>query len=122
MGTHVFVSDRAIYTSMAKAVLQTANLDELCVGIIGGSGLDDPDILEDREEREVDTPFGKPSDALIMGKIKGIKCILLARHGRKHTVYPPAVNFRANIFALKQEGCNPILVSTACGSLKKEME
>jgi len=115
------VSDRAIYTSMAKAVLQTANLDELCVGIIGGSGLDDPDILEDKEEVEVDTPFGKPSDKLIVGKIGGVKCVLLARHGRKHTLYPTAVNFRANVYALKAQGCNHMVVATACGSLREEL-
>jgi 5'-methylthioadenosine phosphorylase len=105
-----------------KEVIQTASLDELCVGIIGGSGLDDPDILEDREEIAVDTPFGKPSDSLISGKIKGVKCALLARHGRKHTLYPTSVNFRANVYALKAFGCNHIIVSTACGSLKAEME
>lgn len=90
------------------------------IGIIGGSGLDDPDILEGRQEKFVETPFGKPSDALIIGKISGIDCILLARHGRKHDVMPTNVNYRANVWALKQEGCTHLVVTTACGSLQEE--
>lgn len=90
------------------------------IGIIGGSGLDDPDILDDREEKEVVTEFGKPSDALIIGKIKGIDCVLLARHGRAHHLTPSNVNYRANIMALVNEGCTHLLVSQACGSLQQE--
>src|SRR3989344_4427095 len=92
------------------------------VGIIGGSGLDDPDIIKDRKEFYADTRFGKPSDALIIGTIKDIDVVLLARHGRKHTIMPGNVNFRANIIALKEQGCTSILASTACGSLKEEIE
>uniref|UniRef100_A0A8C5LL44 S-methyl-5'-thioadenosine phosphorylase n=1 Tax=Leptobrachium leishanense TaxID=445787 RepID=A0A8C5LL44_9ANUR len=92
------------------------------VGIIGGSGLDDPDILEGRTEKYVETPFGKPSDALIIGKIKNVDCVLLARHGRQHTICPTNVNYRANVWALKTEGCTHILVTTACGSLKEDIQ
>lgn len=92
------------------------------IGIIGGSGLDDPDILEGRTERYVETPFGKPSDALILGKIKDVECVLLARHGRKHTIMPSNVNYRANIWALKEEGCTHVIVTTACGSLREEIK
>lgn len=92
------------------------------IGIIGGSGLDDPDILEGRTEHFVDTPFGKPSDALIIGKIKNVECILLARHGRQHTIMPSNVNYRANIWALKQEGCTHVVVTTACGSLREDIQ
>ncbi|KAM8962015.1 S-methyl-5'-thioadenosine phosphorylase [Pelodytes ibericus] len=92
------------------------------VGIIGGSGLDDPDILEGRTEKYVDTPFGKPSDALVLGKVKNVDCVLLARHGRQHTISPTNVNFRANIWALKMEGCTHILVTTACGSLREDIQ
>ncbi|MBN3273331.1 MTAP phosphorylase, partial [Polyodon spathula] len=94
----------------------------LQIGIIGGSGLDDPDILEGRSERYVETPYGKPSDALIVGKIKGVDCVLLARHGRQHTIMPTNVNHRANIWALKEEGCTHLVVTTACGSLKEEIQ
>ena len=91
------------------------------IGIIGGSGLDNPDILEKAEDREVDTPFGKPSSPLKRGKIKGIDVVLLARHGKKHTIPPTQVNYRANIHALKQAGCTHIIATTACGSLREEI-
>ncbi|KAG8506091.1 S-methyl-5'-thioadenosine phosphorylase [Galemys pyrenaicus] len=95
---------------------------ELKIGIIGGTGLDDPEILEGRTEKYVDTPFGKPSDALILGKIKNVDCVLLARHGRHHTIMPSNVNYQANIWALKEEGCTHIIVTTACGSLREEIQ
>nr|KAF6314992.1 hypothetical protein mMyoMyo1_013422 [Myotis myotis] len=92
------------------------------IGIIGGTGLDDPEILEGRTEKYVDTPFGKPSDALILGKIKNVDCVLLARHGRQHTIMPSNVNHQANIWALKEEGCTHVIVTTACGSLREEIQ
>lgn len=91
------------------------------IGVIGGTGLDDPDILEGRTEESVETPFGPPSDKIVLGKIKNVECALLARHGKKHTIYPTAVNYRANIYALKSVGCTHIVVTTACGSLREEM-
>ncbi|XP_055780082.1 S-methyl-5'-thioadenosine phosphorylase-like isoform X2 [Salvelinus fontinalis] len=95
---------------------------QIKIGIIGGSGLDDPDILEGRTEKYVDTPYGKPSDALIMGKIKNVECVLLARHGRQHTIMPTDINYQANIWALREEGCTHLLVTTACGSLREEIQ
>uniref|UniRef100_UPI00358F2CFE S-methyl-5'-thioadenosine phosphorylase isoform X2 n=1 Tax=Myxine glutinosa TaxID=7769 RepID=UPI00358F2CFE len=91
------------------------------IGIIGGTGLDSLDILKNRQEKFVETPFGKPSDALVLGKIDGVDCVLLARHGRKHTIMPSNVNYRANIRALHDEGCTHVLASTACGSLKEDI-
>lgn len=91
------------------------------IGIIGGSGLDNPDILEDVKEIDVTTPYGKPSSSLKLGKIKGVDVVLLARHGREHTVTPTGVNYRANIYALKEQGCTHILATTACGSLREEI-
>ncbi|KAH3775701.1 S-methyl-5'-thioadenosine phosphorylase-like isoform X3 [Dreissena polymorpha] len=88
------------------------------VGIIGGSGLSNPDILKERTEKQVETPFGKPSDVLLCGKIGDVECVLLSRHGRGHSIMPGHVNYRANIWALKEEGCTHILVTTACGSLQ----
>ncbi|XP_036957350.1 S-methyl-5'-thioadenosine phosphorylase isoform X1 [Acanthopagrus latus] len=99
-----------------------ASAQPIKIGIIGGSGLDDPDILEGRTERYVDTPYGKPSDALILGKIKNVECVLLARHGRQHTIMPSNVNFQANIWALREEGCTHLLATTACGSLREEIQ
>jgi len=92
------------------------------IGIIGGSGLDNPDILKETKEIEVNTPYGQPSSSLKMGKISEVEVVLLARHGRNHTIMPSNVNNQANIWALKQQGCTHILASTACGSLKEEIK
>ncbi|XP_071953170.1 S-methyl-5'-thioadenosine phosphorylase-like [Antedon mediterranea] len=93
----------------------------LKIGIIGGTGLDNPELILERKEHYVDTPFGKPSDALIHGKIKDVNCVLLPRHGRDHTIMPSNVNYRANIHALVAAGCTHILASTACGSLQQNI-
>lgn len=95
---------------------------KVVIGIVGGSGLDDPSLFKNRQEKFVDTPFGKPSDALIIGEIEGVDCVLLARHGRKHDVMPTNINFRANIWALKDAGCTHVLVTTACGSLQEDIK
>ena len=91
------------------------------IGIIGGSGLDNPDILKDIKEIEVSTPYGKPTSPLKLGKINDVEVILIARHGREHTIPPTQVNYRANIQALKDQGCTHILATTACGSLREEI-
>jgi|TARA_Y100000310_G_scaffold318480_1_gene372633 5'-methylthioadenosine phosphorylase len=91
------------------------------IGIIGGSGLDDPKILEDAKEIDVDTSYGKPSSALTVGKIEDIEVVLLARHGKQHTIPPSQVNYKANIQALKDQSCTHILATTACGSLRQEI-
>ncbi|XP_067002374.2 S-methyl-5'-thioadenosine phosphorylase [Anabrus simplex] len=91
------------------------------IGIIGGSGLSNPDILENSKECSIETPYGKPSDVLLEGKIKGVDCVVLARHGRKHTIMPSNVNYRANIWALREVGCTHILASTATGSLQENI-
>ena len=91
------------------------------IGIIGGSGLDNPDIIENAKEVDACTPYGKPSSTLKTGKIKGVDVVLIARHGRKHIIPPTQVNFRANIHALKEAGCTHIIATTACGSLREEI-
>ncbi len=91
------------------------------IGIIGGSGLDNPEILEDARDVEVSTPYGEPSSHLKIGKIKGKEVVLVARHGREHTVPPTQVNFRANVHALKEQGCTHIIATTAVGSLREEI-
>ena len=92
------------------------------IGIIGGSGLDNPDLLQDPRDVEVDTVYGAPSAPLKEGTIEGRKVVLLARHGREHTIPPTFVNYRANIQALKGAGCSCILATTACGSLRQEID
>lgn len=92
------------------------------IGIIGGSGLDDPKILENFQEIEVNTPYGKPSSVLTVGKIGDKEVVILARHGKGHNISPTKVPFRANIWALKEMGCTHILATTACGSLCEEIK
>src|SRR3990167_5422804 len=92
------------------------------IGIIGGSGLDNPNILQEACDVEVDTKYGRPSSSLKTGKINGVEVVLLARHGRSHTIPPTQVNFRANILALKEQGCTHIIATTAVGSLREEIK
>jgi 5'-methylthioadenosine phosphorylase len=92
------------------------------IGIIGGSGLDDPNLMKNKKEKKVKTPYGSPSSDLTIGKIEGVDVVILARHGKKHSIYPTGVNFRANIHALKQEGCTHILATTAVGSLREKIK
>ncbi|GAA47696.1 S-methyl-5'-thioadenosine phosphorylase [Clonorchis sinensis] len=88
------------------------------VGIIGGSGMSNSNILQNSTERMLTTIFGDPSDSILEGTIEGVPCALLARHGRNHSIIPGDVNYRANIWALKTVGCTHILASTACGGLQ----
>lgn len=91
------------------------------IGIIGGSGLEDPDIIKNAKEIKVGTPYGETSSSILSGKIEAKDVVLLSRHGRKHTIPPTQVNNRANIYALKKIGCTHIITTTACGSLKEEI-
>jgi len=93
----------------------------LKIGIIGGSGMDDPRLMKDIREKSVKTPYGSPSSALTIGRINNVETVILARHGKKHSIYPTGVNFRANIHALKKEGCTHILATTAVGSLREKI-
>jgi 5'-methylthioadenosine phosphorylase len=90
-------------------------------GIIGGSGLENPDILKSPLEKNVETPFGSPSSPLLSGLLEGSEIVMLSRHGWHHTIPPSKVNNRANIYALKEAGCTHIITTTACGSLREEI-
>jgi 5'-methylthioadenosine phosphorylase len=91
------------------------------VGVIGGSGLDNPDFFSGPRDETVATPYGEPSSPLRYGLIAGTEVVLLARHGREHTIPPSQVNYRANIAALKAADCTHILATTAVGSLRDEI-
>jgi 5'-methylthioadenosine phosphorylase len=91
------------------------------IGVIGGSGLYRMAGLEDVEERPVETPFGDPSDPLVIGTLDGVRVAFLARHGRGHRITPSEVNYRANIFALKTLGVEQIVSVSACGSLREHL-
>ena len=90
------------------------------IGIIGGSGLYSMPGLTNVEEVTVQTPFGEPSDAFILGTLEGRKVAFLARHGRGHRILPSELNFRANIYAMKDLGVERIFSVSAVGSLKEE--
>lgn len=92
------------------------------IGIIGGSGLDDPQWMKGVTENTVSTAYGAPSSSIKEGRIEGVAVAMLARHGRGHTIPPSQVNYRANIMALKDLGCTHILATTACGSLREEIK
>jgi len=92
------------------------------IGIIGGSGLDDPKILINPQEVDLDTPYGKTSDKLICGTIGNTDVVILARHSKQHSISPTKVPYLANIWALKEVGCQQIFATTACGSLRAELE
>jgi len=90
------------------------------IGIIGGSGLYKMEALKDIQELEIDTPFGKPSDALILGKLDDTPVAFLARHGRNHHLLPSDLPFRANIYAMKSLGVEYLISASAVGSLQEE--
>ena len=94
---------------------------EPVIGIIGGSGLYHIPGLIDQAWQEIDTPWGKPSDQLLTGKLNGVSCVFLPRHGRGHTKPPSRVNYRANIAAMKKLGVTDIISVSAVGSLKEEL-
>jgi 5'-methylthioadenosine phosphorylase len=92
------------------------------IAIIGGSGLENPDILKNSKEIKVETLYGNPSSTFKTGQIEGIEVAILSRHGRKHEIPPSQVNNRANIWAIHELGCSHILATTACGSLREEIK
>jgi len=95
-------------------------METVKIGIIGGSGLYQMPELEDVEEVVIDTPFGSPSDAFIVGTLENNRVAFLPRHGRGHVLTPTEVPFRANIYALKLLGVERILSASAVGSLQEE--
>ncbi len=95
-------------------------MDQVRIGVIGGSGVYNMEQLADVREVRVDTPFGAPSDAYIVGTIEGEPVAFLPRHGRGHRVSPGRLNARANIYGFKKLGVEYLISISACGSLQKE--
>ncbi|HET6184878.1 MAG TPA: S-methyl-5'-thioadenosine phosphorylase [Acetobacteraceae bacterium] len=91
------------------------------IGIVGGSGLYDIEGLEEKAWRHIATPWGEPSDALLFGRLAGVRCVFLPRHGRGHPLSPTHLNYRANIDALKRAGVTDVISLSAVGSLKAEL-
>lgn len=102
---------------MDKAIYPQAR-----VGILGGTGLYQIEELKNVQEIRIDTPFGQPSDAYIVGEIEGVGVAFLSRHGRGHRLLPAEVNYRANIFGFKLLGVEKIISVNSVGSLKEEIQ
>ena len=94
---------------------------DIALAFIGGSGLYDMSDLSNREEIEINTPFGKPSSTIMTGMLSDQKVAFLARHGKGHTISPSEINYRANIYALKTLGVNRIVSISAVGSLQNQL-
>ncbi|PJC51222.1 MAG: S-methyl-5'-thioadenosine phosphorylase [Nitrosopumilales archaeon CG_4_9_14_0_2_um_filter_34_16] len=92
------------------------------IGIFGGTGIYDSGLLENTQEIEINTPYGKPSDTITVGTFNGRKIAFLPRHGKKHTIPPHMINFKANIWAFKELGVTRIIAPSAVGSLKEAVE
>jgi 5'-methylthioadenosine phosphorylase len=96
-------------------------MSETIIGVIGGSGIYEIDGLQNPVWQEVETPWGKPSDAVLTGSLEGVKMAFLPRHGRGHVHTPSSVPYRANIDALKRLGVTDVISVSACGSFREEM-
>ena len=92
------------------------------IGIFGGTGIYDSGLLENPQEIDMDTPYGKPSDKITVGIFNGRKIAFLPRHGKKHTIPPHMINFKANIWAFKELGITRIIAPSAVGSLKEDFQ
>nr|MBC7243741.1 S-methyl-5'-thioadenosine phosphorylase [Chloroflexota bacterium] len=96
-------------------------MEQAILGVIGGSGVYDIEALQDVKEVQIKTPFGDPSDAIVLGTLAGVRVAFLPRHGRGHRIMPSEVNARANIYALKSLGVQYIVSISACGSMREEL-
>lgn len=92
------------------------------IGIIGGSGFDDPKIMDHPVSTKVHTPYGAPSEKPVEGLVRGTACVVIPRHGDSHRISPTNVNYRANIWAMRELGVTHIIAPTACGSLREEIK
>ncbi len=92
------------------------------IGIIGGSGLYKIEGVKNIKMVSMKTPFGKPSDKFITGKLEGVEVVFLPRHGAGHVIPPSRINYRANIYGMKKLGVERIISITACGSLRKDFK
>ena len=105
----------------SKAAKKSSKSETVKIGIIGGSGLYHMEGLTDTREVRVKTPFGDPSDAIVIGTLEGQRVAFLARHGRGHVISPSEINYRANVCAMKMLGVERIISVSAVGSLREDM-
>ncbi|TET41413.1 MAG: S-methyl-5'-thioadenosine phosphorylase [Elusimicrobia bacterium] len=97
-------------------------MEKVKIGVIGGSGIYDIEGITETRKQKISTPFGDPSDTIVIGNLEGIPVAFLPRHGRGHFIMPSELNSRANIYALKSLGVEQIVSISACGSLKEELK
>ena len=97
-------------------------MEKVKIGVIGGSGIYDIEGITETRKQKISTPFGDPSDTIVIGNLEGITVAFLPRHGRGHFIMPSELNSRANIYALKSLGVEQIISISACGSLKEELK
>jgi 5'-methylthioadenosine phosphorylase len=95
-------------------------MERVTLGVIGGSGVYNIEALQDVKEVRVKTPFGDPSDAIVIGTLSGVRVAFLPRHGRGHRIMPSELNARANIYALKSLGAQYVVSISACGSMRED--
>lgn len=100
---------------------KSKRIEPVKIGVVGGSGFYEIEGIKDLKEVKIKTPFGNPSDSIIVGNLEGVRCAFLPRHGKGHKIMPSELNFRANIYALKSLGVEQVLSISACGSLKEEV-
>jgi 5'-methylthioadenosine phosphorylase len=110
----------SVHKPKSRSRIQVERANEIKIGVIGGSGLYEMAELTEKKEVAITTPFGRPSDRLVIGSLRGRRVAFLARHGRGHRLMPTEINFRANIFAMKKLGVERIISASAVGSLKEE--
>ncbi|MEE8179746.1 MAG: S-methyl-5'-thioadenosine phosphorylase [bacterium] len=97
-------------------------MEKVKIGVIGGSGIYDIEGITETRKQKISTPFGDPSDTIVIGNLEGIPVAFLPRHGRGHFIMPSELNSRSNIYALKSLGVEQIISISACGSLKEELK
>ena len=95
--------------------------DQLTIGVFGGSGLYQMDGFEDLERVELSTPFGAPSDAFVVGRLGGVRTVFLPRHGVGHRLLPTEINYRANVWGMKQLGVSRVVSVSAVGSMREDI-
>lgn len=107
---------------LSSKLVQKTRMADIKVAVIGGSGLYNMEAFTDVQEVQIDTPFGSPSDVILVGTLEGMQVAFLARHGRTHRFLPTELPYRANIYALKSLGVEYIISASAVGSLKEEVK
>src|SRR5918994_7879976 len=92
------------------------------IAIVGGTGMYDNTILTNIAEAKISTPFGHPSDLITIGELEGVKVAFLPRHGRRHTIPPHGINYRANVWAMRSLGVKAVISPCAAGSLQPHVK